>query len=144
MRAATLCRVGMLGVRKLIDRSTRAVVTTGFWAVRQSKVHRSQACAVAYHPGPAGDQAIQRSHSHVRDGPVQHTHTHTHTHYTHTHYIHMPWSCCIRSPLGTQTVSPADKEVVQELGIAVVDCSWAQLADVPFAKIRGKHERLCT
>jgi pre-rRNA-processing protein TSR3 len=39
-------------------------------------------------------------------------------------------------------VSPADKEIVESLGIAVVDCSWAKLDDVPFSKIRGKFERL--
>src|SRR5688572_13489769 len=54
--------------------------------------------------------------------------------------------CCQRldvSPLGEQSVSAEDKAIVEELGISVVDCSWAKLDDVPFAKIRGKYERLC-
>jgi ribosome biogenesis protein Tsr3 len=50
--------------------------------------------------------------------------------------------CC--SPLGEQAVSPADVEVVRDLGVCVVDCSWAKLDDIPFSRIRGKHERLCT
>jgi len=48
----------------------------------------------------------------------------------------------ILSPLGTIAVSSSDKQVVEEFGVAVVDCSWALVDQVPFAKIRGKHERL--
>lgn len=36
----------------------------------------------------------------------------------------------------------ADHEIVKAYGIAVVDCSWAKLDEVPFQKIKGKHERL--
>lgn len=46
------------------------------------------------------------------------------------------------SPKGTKAVSPADRDIVQEYGLAVVECSWAKLDDVPFAKIRSPHERL--
>jgi len=48
----------------------------------------------------------------------------------------------ILSPNGQQAVSKADRSVVQEAGISVVDCSWAKLEEVPFNKIRGKYERL--
>ena len=48
----------------------------------------------------------------------------------------------ILSPMARTVVSPADLPIVAELGIAVVDCSWAQLSAVPFHKIRGRHERL--
>lgn len=40
-------------------------------------------------------------------------------------------------------MSPADRQIVIEQGIAVVECSWARLEEVPFAKIRGVNERLC-
>lgn len=40
-------------------------------------------------------------------------------------------------------MSPSDREVVREHGLAVVDCSWAKLGDVPFKKLRAGHDRLC-
>lgn len=40
-------------------------------------------------------------------------------------------------------MSPQDREIVEQFGISVVDCSWAKLDDVPFDKLRGKYERLC-
>ncbi|KAG9098965.1 ribosome biogenesis protein tsr3 [Ceratobasidium sp. 370] len=46
------------------------------------------------------------------------------------------------TPKGTQPVSPADRDVIAQAGVAVVECSWARLDDVPFAKLRSPHERL--
>ncbi|KAG2747964.1 DUF367-domain-containing protein [Suillus brevipes Sb2] len=46
------------------------------------------------------------------------------------------------SPKGTLVVSPADKEIVGRDGVAVVECSWARIDDVPFSKIASPHERL--
>ncbi|PCH41690.1 DUF367-domain-containing protein [Wolfiporia cocos MD-104 SS10] len=46
------------------------------------------------------------------------------------------------SPKGTQIVSPSDRELVLRNGVAVVECSWARLDDVPFGKIASPHERL--
>ncbi|KAF9103904.1 ribosome biogenesis protein tsr3 [Mortierella sp. AM989] len=46
------------------------------------------------------------------------------------------------TPNGQQAVSPSDREVVREHGLAVVDCSWARLGDIPFKKLRAGHDRL--
>ncbi|KAF8580926.1 DUF367-domain-containing protein [Ramaria rubella] len=46
------------------------------------------------------------------------------------------------TPEGKQPVSHADRAIIGEAGLAVVECSWARLSDVPFSKIRSPHERL--
>ncbi|OJA15453.1 hypothetical protein AZE42_02210 [Rhizopogon vesiculosus] len=46
------------------------------------------------------------------------------------------------SPKATLVMSPADREIVGRDGVAVVECSWARLDDVPFSKIASPHERL--
>ncbi|KAJ6619932.1 hypothetical protein B0H10DRAFT_1876488 [Mycena sp. CBHHK59/15] len=46
------------------------------------------------------------------------------------------------SPKGKQPISPADRDIVLKGGLAVVECSWARLDDVPFGKIASPHERL--
>ncbi|KAF5375711.1 hypothetical protein D9615_009340 [Tricholomella constricta] len=46
------------------------------------------------------------------------------------------------SPKGTQVISPSDRDIILKDGLAVVECSWARLDDVPFAKIASPHERL--
>lgn len=48
----------------------------------------------------------------------------------------------IVTPNGKSVVCPNDKEIVEQFGVAVVECSWARLEEVPFNKIGGKHERL--
>ncbi|ETW84876.1 hypothetical protein HETIRDRAFT_314474, partial [Heterobasidion irregulare TC 32-1] len=48
----------------------------------------------------------------------------------------------VLSPKGTQVVSPADRDTILKAGLAVVECSWARLDDVPFGKIASPHERL--
>jgi len=48
----------------------------------------------------------------------------------------------VLSPVGTQCVSKADHPIVQRKGLAVVDCSWARLSDVPFVKLRCGAPRL--
>lgn len=40
-------------------------------------------------------------------------------------------------------MSPADRELIEKNGLAVVECSWARLDDVPFGKIASPAERLC-
>ncbi|KAH8094510.1 DUF367-domain-containing protein [Cristinia sonorae] len=46
------------------------------------------------------------------------------------------------TPKATQPISPADREIIEKNGLAVVECSWARLEDVPFGKIASPHERL--
>ena len=48
----------------------------------------------------------------------------------------------ILSPIGQKCVSPEDKQIVLESGIAVVDCSWAKLDETPFSRMKGKHLHL--
>lgn len=45
-------------------------------------------------------------------------------------------------PKGTQVISPADHEIISTGGLAVVECSWARLDEVPWRKIASPHERL--
>ncbi|KAL5555932.1 hypothetical protein UlMin_038168 [Ulmus minor] len=46
------------------------------------------------------------------------------------------------SPVGTQCVSREDYSLIKRKGLAVVDCSWARLGDVPFVKLRCSFPRL--
>lgn len=48
----------------------------------------------------------------------------------------------VLTPHATQVLSPADAPVLREYGVAVVECSWARLDEIPFGKIKSPHERL--
>ncbi|GAB2272002.1 hypothetical protein Dimus_006828 [Dionaea muscipula] len=48
----------------------------------------------------------------------------------------------VLSPTGTQCVSREDCDLMKRRGLAVVDCSWARLSDVPFVKLRCAAPRL--
>ncbi|KAI3842342.1 hypothetical protein MKW98_026132 [Papaver atlanticum] len=48
----------------------------------------------------------------------------------------------VLSPVGTQCVSKEDHPLMKRKGLAVVDCSWARLGDVPFVKLRCGAPRL--
>mmetsp|Transcript_30242 Transcript_30242/g.115987 ORF Transcript_30242/g.115987 Transcript_30242/m.115987 type:complete len:297 (+) Transcript_30242:302-1192(+) len=48
----------------------------------------------------------------------------------------------VLTPVASIAVSRADRDVVERYGIGVVDCSWAQLDSVPFAKLKCGEKRL--
>ncbi|XP_050205551.1 uncharacterized protein LOC126655411 [Mercurialis annua] len=48
----------------------------------------------------------------------------------------------VLSPVGNQCVSKQDQSLIKRKGLAVVDCSWARLSDVPFVKLRCAAPRL--
>ncbi|OTA82167.1 hypothetical protein M434DRAFT_401129 [Hypoxylon sp. CO27-5] len=48
----------------------------------------------------------------------------------------------IITPNGKHKLSPADKELMEQYGAAVVECSWARTNEVQWNKVGGKCERL--
>lgn len=48
----------------------------------------------------------------------------------------------VLSPLGKKCVSLEDVEIIKTSGLAVVDCSWARLSEVPFHKMKAPNARL--
>ena len=48
----------------------------------------------------------------------------------------------ILSPLGTKTVSPADRDIILQHGLAVIDCSWNRIDELPLNKMKGGNPRL--
>ncbi|KAF6258189.1 hypothetical protein COO60DRAFT_1639335 [Scenedesmus sp. NREL 46B-D3] len=53
-----------------------------------------------------------------------------------------PFPGVILSPSGSRVVSREDAPLIRAKGLAVVDCSWNRLHDVPFGRIRGAAPRL--
>lgn len=48
----------------------------------------------------------------------------------------------IITPNGKHTISPADRDLMDQYGAAVVECSWARTQEVQWNKVGGKCERL--
>ncbi|KAL7958480.1 DUF367 domain-containing protein [Trichoderma compactum] len=48
----------------------------------------------------------------------------------------------IITPNGKKVISPADRELMDQFGAAVVECSWARIKEVQWTKVGGKCERL--
>ena len=48
----------------------------------------------------------------------------------------------VLTPTGQQAVSPADRAIIASQGVAVVECSWAKLEEVPLARLKAVHQRL--
>ena len=46
------------------------------------------------------------------------------------------------SPQGQMATSPADREIVGEHGVCVIDCSWNKIEGIPFSKLKGGYNRL--
>lgn len=45
-------------------------------------------------------------------------------------------------PNAKSVLSPADRELLEQFGAAVVECSWVRIKEVPWTRIGGKCERL--
>mmetsp|Transcript_41329 Transcript_41329/g.75610 ORF Transcript_41329/g.75610 Transcript_41329/m.75610 type:complete len:328 (+) Transcript_41329:86-1069(+) len=56
--------------------------------------------------------------------------------------LKQPFRGLVLSPNGTVSISPADRPILQDLGLSVIDCSWARLAEIPFKQMRAGHHRL--
>ncbi|MCJ1360285.1 MAG: ribosome biogenesis protein tsr3 [Icmadophila ericetorum] len=52
------------------------------------------------------------------------------------------FSGVVISPNAKRTISPEDRELCEQHGAAVVECSWVRIKEVPWSKIGGKCERL--
>ncbi|BCR83724.1 ribosome biogenesis TSR3 family protein [Aspergillus chevalieri] len=48
----------------------------------------------------------------------------------------------IVSPNAKKIISPADRDLLETHGAAVVECSWVRVQEVPWSRIGGKCERL--
>ncbi|KHJ34182.1 putative rli and duf367 domain protein [Erysiphe necator] len=57
-------------------------------------------------------------------------------------HIGQKHSGLVISPNAKEVISPADRQIMEQFGVAVVECSWARTKEVPWNKIGGKSERL--
>ncbi|POS83094.1 hypothetical protein EPUL_004887 [Erysiphe pulchra] len=57
-------------------------------------------------------------------------------------HIGQKHSGLVISPNAKEVISPADRQIMEQFGAAVVECSWARTKEVPWSKIGGKSERL--
>jgi len=56
--------------------------------------------------------------------------------------LSMKFRGVVLSPKGTICISPSDRDLVQSSGLAVVECSWARLDEVPFSRIQSTNDRI--
>ena len=56
--------------------------------------------------------------------------------------LRTPFRGLVLSPNGRVPVSPADHSIVTSLGLSVIDCSWARLAEIPFSQMKAGHHRI--
>lgn len=57
-------------------------------------------------------------------------------------HIGQKFAGIVVSPKAKKIVSPADRELLEQYGAAVVEASWKRIDEVPFSRIGGKCERL--
>lgn len=48
----------------------------------------------------------------------------------------------VLSPVGTMTVAPDDRKIIEASGLAVIDCSWARIDETPFDRMKSPQPRL--
>lgn len=48
----------------------------------------------------------------------------------------------VLTPIAEKCVSPEDSKIIEQKGIAVVDCSWARIDETPLASLKPSHGRL--
>ncbi|KAI5076372.1 hypothetical protein GOP47_0008437 [Adiantum capillus-veneris] len=56
--------------------------------------------------------------------------------------VHQRFGGIVLSPMGKKCISKEDQPLVKERGLAVIDCSWARLDDVPFSTLKCGAPRL--
>jgi len=56
--------------------------------------------------------------------------------------LKQPFRGLVLSPNGSESVSPADSNILEEFGLSVIDCSWARLDEIPFSQMKQGHHRL--
>ena len=56
--------------------------------------------------------------------------------------VQQRWAGVALTPNATETISPKDYDVLNANGLAVVDCSWNRLDDVPFGRLHSAAPRL--
>jgi pre-rRNA-processing protein TSR3 len=59
-----------------------------------------------------------------------------------TSFLTMPANEHMYRPNAKRMLSPADSELLEQYGAAVVECSWVRIKEVPWSRIGGKCERL--
>ncbi|OWA51951.1 Ribosome biogenesis protein TSR3-like protein [Hypsibius exemplaris] len=52
------------------------------------------------------------------------------------------FSGVVLTPSATSCISMEDRPIIEKSGMAVVDCSWAKLAETPFLKLKASNARL--
>ena len=57
-------------------------------------------------------------------------------------YPSLHWLTTELRPNAKKVVSAADREILEQFGVAVVECSWVRVKEVPWSQIGGKCERL--